>query len=33
MVTVYGVSTGVGFRIRAFTIFEKRQELLPLEAV
>jgi hypothetical protein len=25
LVTVYGVSTGVGFRIRAFTIYERAQ--------
>lgn len=30
LVNVYGVSTGVGFRIRAFTIYEREQESLPL---
>lgn len=28
MVKVYGVSTGVGFRMRAFTVFEREQESL-----
>jgi hypothetical protein len=28
LVTVYGVTTGVGFRIRAFTIYEREQERL-----
>lgn len=28
LVTVYGVSTGVGFRIRAFTIYERAQATL-----
>lgn len=30
LVKVYGVSTGVGFRIRAFTVYEKDQPALPL---
>lgn len=30
LVKVYGVSTGVGFRIRAFTVYEKLQRSLPM---
>lgn len=30
LVNVYGVSTGVGFRIRAFTVYEKRHAELAL---
>ena len=30
LVKVYGVSTGVGFRIRAFTVYEREQACLPL---
>lgn len=30
LVTVYGISTGVGFRIRAFTVYRKTQDGLPL---
>jgi hypothetical protein len=32
LVRVYGVSTGVGFRIRAFTVYEREQDALPFEA-
>jgi hypothetical protein len=32
LVKVYGVSTGVGFRIRAFTVYERDQDSLPMEA-
>lgn len=30
LVNVYGISTGVGFRIRAFTVYRKEQTRLPL---
>jgi hypothetical protein len=29
----YGVTTGLGYRIRAFTVYQRTQEALPLEAV
>lgn len=28
LVNVYGITTGIGFRIRAFTVFERRQQAL-----
>lgn len=30
LVNVWGISTGVGFRIRAFTVYQKQQKGLPL---
>lgn len=33
LLKVYGVSTGVGFRIRAFTVYEREQDTLPFAGV
>jgi hypothetical protein len=30
MVNVYGITTGTGYRIRALTVFEREQDVLPL---